>query len=195
MGVGVAKERFAGGGGRVAGLVGGMGVEDSDEGWSSAELRMFGGGGYGGRDCGSFSTGVTQGGKRRSEWHRIGRRRSMDLEHAEEGAGAGVLRVCRSSVSLLKDKERRRRVGRREDRSVETEVDRRDCAGTWRRRWMAGGSGGVEEEWRGAGGVGDGQARCNSDPALFRCGKSFQSSNSSVALSVSTVTQTSHCSH
>lgn len=34
--------------------------------------------------------------------------------------------------------------------------------------------------------------RCISEPALFRCGKSFQSSPSSVALSVSTVTNASH---
>lgn len=112
--------------------------------------------------------------------------------------GGGMLRVCRTSVSLVKDKDKKKRLGRREDRRVDVAVDRTDRVSR-RKRWRPHACRTNDDMLRNRvnalGGSGcEVNSRCNSDPVMFRCGKSFQSSNSSVALSVSTVTQASHSS-
>lgn len=172
------------------------GEEGDDDDWSLDDLRLYTGVK---RECGSFSVVDTEGKRRAAaNWGMMGRRRSMNLGGMEEGGG--MLRVCRTSVSLVRDKERKKRLGRREDRRVEIGGDRSDVV-CRRKKWKSHGCGRKDDmvrEYRGSavgGGSCEVHSRCNSDPVMFRCGKSFQSSNSSAALSVSTVTQASHSSN
>lgn len=174
--------------------------DDDDDGddWSLEDLRLYRGVK---RECGSFSVVDTEEKRKAAvDWGMMTRRRSINLGGGGVyGEGGGMLRVCRTSVSFGRDKERRKKLGRREDRRVEVDGDRNDvvCRGKkWRSR-ACGRNDEMVRECRANTIGGDGcevHARCNSDPVMFRCGRSFQSSNSSAALSVSTVTQASHMS-